>query len=406
MALIKIHSDGTFESVAAVGANHTKPPAKMTYATAIKAIKEVIKRADRDLVTTAKIDGLKATREKERGIKLKLKTSKVAADIKARVLARQSTKIDKITDAIDKLTAKLSAGRYLKPAVLKKRQTSAATKLKKFEALLAKQKAKPAAPKTPKPKVTLPMLDGPKPRPGRIIKTPQFREAGTHNAPTRTPRVPKDPAAAFGREAKLAAGSISRGIRSELRDHGKTALVPVANRASAQAPKAVPSGKKADTATTHATKPARGAIGNTLTEIKKIKASIATGELKGAKLVRAREELEKQRAALRGLRAGKTAVNQRAIVKPGTAKHMGGAKKITGKPSGMGDATKSGVHEKVKERIEKLEDRLDDRHTRGGPSGGAAFVAWEKKNDEMKAKIDALKASIGIKVPKNRRSGY
>lgn len=372
MALIKIFGDGTFETAqaAAVGANHTKP-GKPTYATAIKAIKEVIKRADRDLVTTAKIDTLKATREKERTMKVKLRTSKVAADVKARVVSRQIIKINKLTDAIDTLTAKLSAGKYLKPVVLKKRATSAQAKLKTFEAKLTAQKAKlAAAPKTPRAK----------PDPRMILD----------GAP-RTPRVPKDHGAAFGREAKLAAGSISRGIRSELRDHGKTALVPVANRASAQAPKAVPSSKKADTATTHATKSARGAIGNTLTEIKKIKASIATGTLKGAKLIRAREELEKQREALRGLRAGKTAKNQKAIIAPGSAAHMGGAKKIVGKPSGMGDAAAKEKRSFHRVALKEIQTNL----ARGTDSKGTPYSA-AKKRGMLKA-VNEHKAALAVK---------
>lgn len=287
MALIRIHADGTFETAhveEATAAGHTTPA----------MLKTAMKVISQDKTTAAKIDALRAVRERaQHAHQAKGKTGpRTAAAYKAR--------IDKINGVIKSLTSQMSGGKYVKPEVLIVRHQKAMARYTKLHAVL------------------------------------------TGKAPAaRTPRAPKDHGAAFERGAKKIAGTVSRGIRSELRDHGKTALVPVANRAGAKAPVAKPSGKTANTATTHATKPARGAIGNTLTEIKKIKASIATGELKGAKLIRAREELEKQREALRGLRAGKSPANQRAIVKPGTAKHMGGAKKIVAKPSGMGDASKT-----------------------------------------------------------------
>lgn len=219
-------------------------------------------------------------------------------------------------------------------------------------------------------------------------KAPAAKPAG------RVPRV-IDPASKFDREAKRTAGAVNRGIRTQLRDHAKTALVPVSNRPGTTAPRAVPSSKKADTATKHTTKPSRGAIGNTLAEIKKIKASIATGTLKGAKLVRAREDLEKQRAALRELRAGKTTKNQAHVVKPGTAKHMGGAKKIVGKTSGMGDASKaakSGTVASLTEKVARLRERIKESVNAGQKATMKRLLTQAK---EQLAALKGTKAKPG-----------
>ena len=173
----------------------------------------------------------------------------------------------------------------------------------------------------------------------KVIKSPQFRTPGTHGATpaARTPRAPKDHGAAFERSAKRVAGNVSRSIRSELRQHAKVVLSPVANKPGAQAKK-IPVAKTS-AAAKHPVKQGQAPITATLAVIKGIKAQIATG-LTGAKLARARQDLAKNREALAVLRAGKTAKNQASIVKPGTAKHLGGAKKIVGKESGMGDASK------------------------------------------------------------------
>lgn len=310
MALIKIFRDGTFEAAHVEAVAATPGDAlrhKLTEA------KEKVKALTSDHLNANKIDALRATRERVQ------QAHKAKGNATPNSIAAHKARIEKINGTIKTLTSKMSGGKYVKPAVLEVR-------LKKIRAVTAKYAS----------------------------------SAKMQNVSTRVPRV-IDPASKFDREAKRTAGAVNRGIRTQLRDHAKTAMVPVSNRPGTTAPRAVPSSKKADTATKHTTKPSRGAIGNTLAEIKKIKASIATGTLKGAKLVRAREDLEKQRAALRELRAGKTTKNQSHVVKPGTAKHMGGAKKIAGKTSGMGDASKaakSGTVASLTEKVARLRERI------------------------------------------------
>lgn len=334
MALIRIHADGTFET-AHVEATAAVANVRQKLADA----KAKFAAVSKDHRNAEKIDALRETRERVQ------QAHKAKGMTGPRTAAAHKARIDKINGVIKTLTSQMSGGKYVKPAVLTARLNKARAAVMKYVAA-----AKPGA--------------------------------------TRTPRVPKDHAAAFNSGAKRIAGTVSRGIRSELRDHGKTALVPVANRPGAKAPVAKPSGKKADTATKHATKPSRGAIGNTLAEIKAIKARIATGELKGAKLIRAREELEKQREALRGLRAGKSPANQRSIVKPGAAKHMGGAKKIVGKPSGMGDAS---ANKAVATLTKRLEAARVLRTAAQGAGNKAKSATLLTKIKELKAQIAAAK---------------
>jgi hypothetical protein len=315
MALIQIQNDGTFE--AAHEAVAATPAENRT----------VLKNVKADLVTLRQIG---QARERLESARAKVKTAKTPV---AKESARKN--VEMLKDKVKALGTKRHFPRLSVEALHKK-----------VAAVLHAMGKTPVKPSN------------------KIIKTPQFRESGTYGAPpARAARVPRaiDPASKFDREAKRTAGAVSRGIRTQLRDHAKTAMVPVSNRPGTVAPRAVPSSKKADTATKHTTQPSRGAIGNTLAEIKKIKASIATGTLKGAKLVRAREDLEKQRAALRELRAGKTTKNQAHVVKPGTAKHMGGAKKVAGKTSGMGDASKtaqSGTVASLTEKVARLRERI------------------------------------------------
>lgn len=339
MALIQIQNDGTFE--AAHEAVAATPAENRT----------VLKKVKADLVTLRQIG---QARERLESARAKVKTAKTPA---AKESARKN--VEMLKDKVKALGTKRHFPR-LSVEALHKKVTAVLHAMGKTPAKRTPANRTPGYADRAPERVARPNGK----RSNRIIKTPQFREAGTYGAPpARAARVPRaiDPASKFDREAKRTAGAVSRGIRTQLRDHAKTALVPVSNKPGTVAPRAVPSSKKADTATQHTTKPARGAIGNTLAEIKKIKASIATGTLKGAKLVRAREDLEKQRAALRELRAGKTTKNQAHVVKPGTAKHMGGAKKVAGKTSGMGDASKtaqSGTVASLTEKVARLRDRI------------------------------------------------
>lgn len=336
MALIRIHADGTFETaqVEAVAASSNVKEL-------LTAAKAKLSTITKDHKNAEKIDALRATRERIQKAHMATNEKKGPSFGKA-----HKARVDKLNATIKTLTSQMSSGKYVKPAVLQVRAKKARDAIVHYTTLLGGLK-KPGAAK------------------------PGVRRVA-------------DPAGKFARESKKIAGTVSRGIRSELRDHGKTALVPVSNRPGAKAPVAKPSGKAADTATKHATKPSRGAIGNTLSEIKALKARIATGELKGAKLIRAREELEKQREALRGLRAGKSPANQRTIVKAGPAKHMGGAKKITGKPSGMGDASANKAVATLTKRLEAARAMRTD----------AKRMANVAKDKALLIKIKALKAQI------------
>lgn len=358
MALIRIHADGTFETAhveATAAIVHSKGPNRNTVSRVkldLKHAKEGLRALNQAKTIIGKIDTLRATRERIQKAHIGTNEKKGPSFGKA-----HKARIDKVNAAIKTLTDKLYNGKYVKPAVIDKRIHAAVENIKKLQVRLAE----------------------------RIEKTKALRGVKT---PTRTPRASKDHAASFNSGAKKIAGTVSRGIRSELRDHGKTALVPVANRPGAKAPVAKPSGKKADTALKHATKPSRGAIGNTLSEIKAIKARIATGELKGAKLIRAREELEKQREALRGLRAGKTPANQRTIVKTAPAKHMGGAKKISGKPSGMGDAGAAKTVATLTKRLEAARALRTAAQSAGNKTKSAQLLS---KIKHLKAQIAAAK---------------
>lgn len=352
MALIKIHADGTFETAHVEATAAIKNSAGPRGVNTVQRIKLDLKDAKEGLkfqgkakTIISKIDTLRATRERIQ------KAHQASGKGGPRTAIAHKARVDKVNAAIKTLTSKLYNGKYVSHAIIDKRIHNANERIKTLSTKLV----------------------------DRIAKTKALRGVKT---PTRTPRAPKDHGAAFNAGAKKIAGTISRGIRSELRDHGKTALVPVSNKPGAKAPVAKPSSKKADTATKHATNPSRGAIGNTLSEIKALKARIATGELKGAKLIRAREDLEKQREALRGLRAGKTPANQRTIVVPGKAKHMGGATKIVGKPSGMGDASKKTAV------LDKKLTRLRAART------DAKRMANVKKDKELLAQIKAVKAQI------------
>jgi len=346
MALIRIHADGTFETA------HVEA----TAATSVE-LKANITALKKDLSIIDKIVKLRATRERIQQERLRNshKSGPAAA-------IAHTKRVAKINDAIKTLTGTISGGKFIKPELIRTRINTAT---ERYEKARAAAKA---------PKLTRGNKTGdPRRNPQRL----------------KTVRAPKDHGAAFDRGAKKIAGTVTRGIRSELRDHGKTALVPVSNKPGAKAPVAKPSGKAADTATKHATKPSRGAIGNTLAEIKAVKARIATGELKGAKLIRAREELEKQREALRGLRAGKSPANQRAIVKPGAAKHMGGAKKIVGKPSGMGDAAAKGkTVATLTKRLTALRDQRTAAQTAGNKTKSAQLLSQIKI---IKGQLAALK---------------
>lgn len=309
MALIKIFSNGSFElstpadANVAVAASSAKE-LKADYAALRKelALRVTIQRLkDRvDLLTTSLKHAKPTAKE---GFKTRIEA--VKGKIEAARAQRQFPRLSPlaISKRIRKVEVALRAAQGTKPGV-------------KAPATSTKPAVKPVA----KVRASAP------PSAAAIKRATQ----GTKPARAKT-------AASFDVEARRAARSTNMGIRSELRQHAKAVLSPVANKPGAQAKK-IPVAKTS-AAAKHPVKQGQAPITATLAVIKGIKAQIATG-LTGAKLARARQDLAKNREALAVLRAGKTAKNQASIVKPGTAKHLGGAKKIVGKESGMGDASK------------------------------------------------------------------
>lgn len=311
MALIKIFRDGSFEAVAA----GLPIPSRVTIDSKIAFEKAGIKEDKAEIkALTKKLSPLKTIA----ALKIRIQHSPPSAKegLRSKIAALRHTHDlgPKATiGGTQRAITKLEVSVKKRMARIEIYQAKLVNLKERIARRMAAEKAAPKA-------KTLPKLDGPKP--SRIDAA-------------RAARPVKNHAATFDAAAKRASRSMNVGLRGELRQHAKSVLVPVANKPGAQAAK-VPVAKT-NAAVKHPVKPGGAPIASTLAVIKQIKRDIAGG-LTGAKLARARQDLEKNRAALAALRAGKTTKNQASIKKPGTAKHMGGAKKIVGKESGMGDA--------------------------------------------------------------------
>lgn len=362
MALIKIFRDGSFEAVAA----GLPIPSRVTIDSKIAFEKASIKEVKAEIkARTKKLSPLKTIA----ALKIRIQHSPPSAKegLRSKIAALRHTHDLSTRDTVMGMQRSITK----LEGTVKKHEARIALYTRKLGEL-KERIAKRMADEKAKPKVkspTLPKLDGgPKPR-----------------------AKPKT-AASFDAAAKRASRSMNVGLRGELRQHAKSVLVPVANKPGAQAAK-VPVAKT-NAAVKHPVKPGGAPIASTLAVIKQIKRDIAGG-LTGAKLARARQELEKNRTALAALRAGKTPKNQAAIKKPGTAKHMGGAKKIVAKPSGMGDAAtkpKAGAvlnHTvaTLTEKLKRLRLKLKETNNKGQK------VSLKRLIETTKERLAAMKAA-------------
>ena len=357
MALIKILRDGSYLTAAAIEATAA--------AKTLTELKKEQKAVQADLSTHIVIVRLKARHAQF------VAASKQGPEQKRGAAANRARAV-KVK--IDQAQAKRNYPK-LGPVAL----------AKKNKALIAKiQEVKPGS-TVGKPTLKTPRVLKPS---NKMIKSPQFREPGTHGAPAaKAPRAPRKPS--FDVAARRAATETTKAIRGELRDHAKTALIRIPAKPGATAPKAVIAKKPVASTVKHVTKPTDSATKSTLKVIHQLKADIAAG-LTGAKLVRARDELKKNRANLRVLRAGKTAANQAHVTPKTTARKagMGGAVKKASTAPGMGDAS-------VK-KLDKLAAELKALRVqfRAQTHKGPRKAQLSREIEEVKRKIAAMRVKV------------